>query len=127
MFQKLADVFVNKLRDPESTIPTGKSSKAKKKCNHRLRRLVGARLLPFVGDLALLAKSFATAMELQYVTFALLDDLGLSVHPTKGYHTATQVGDNLDMTLTTKKNDFCAPKAKLDNIAAASKQMMVRA
>ena len=28
VFQKLTDVFVNKLRDPESTTPAGKTNKA---------------------------------------------------------------------------------------------------
>jgi hypothetical protein len=45
-------------------------------------------LLPFVDDFALFARSFAAAMELKDVTFALLDKLGLNIHPTKGYHPA---------------------------------------
>ncbi len=46
-------------------------------------------LLSFVDDFALIARSFVAAMELKDVTFALLDDLGLSIHSTKGYHAAT--------------------------------------
>ena len=44
-------------------------------------------MLPFVDDFALFARSFSAAMELKDVMFALLDDIGLSIHPTKGYHT----------------------------------------
>jgi hypothetical protein len=40
-------------------------------------------LLPFVDDFALFAKSFEAAMRLKEVTFALLNDLGLHIHPTK--------------------------------------------
>ena len=69
VIQKLTDVFVNKLRDPESTTtPAGNTSKAKKKWICRRRRLTGARLLPFVDDFTLFAKSFAAAMELKDVT-----------------------------------------------------------
>ena len=127
VFQKLTDVFVNKLRDPVSTTPAKKTSKAKKRKIRRQRRLAGFRLLPFLDDFALTAKSFAAAMELKDVAFALLDDLGLSIHPTKGYHTATQVGNHLGMPIDNKENEFRAPKAKLDNIATVAKQLLVRA
>ena len=89
VFQKLTDVFVNDLRDPESTTASGKTSKSKKRWIRRRRRLTGARLLPFVDDFALFAKSSEAPMELKDVTFALLGHLGLNIHPTKGYHTAT--------------------------------------
>jgi hypothetical protein len=125
VFQKLTYVFVDKLRDPESTTLTGKKSKAKKKWTRRQRRLMGAMLLPFVDDFALFAKSFAAARELKEVTFVLLDDLGLCIHPTKGYHTATQMGDHLGKTIDLKQNEFRAPKAKLDNIASAAKHLLI--
>jgi hypothetical protein len=99
VFQKLTDVFVNKLRDPEATFKIGKTSKSKKRWISRRRRLTGARLLPFVVDFTMFAKSFAAAMELKDVTFFLLNGLGLHIHPTKGHHIATQVGDHLGMTL----------------------------
>jgi len=52
----------------------------------------------------------------------------LSIHPTKGYPTkATREGDHIGMILDTKKNKFRAPKAKLDNIAAAAQHFLVRA
>ena len=80
-----------------------------------------------MDDFALFAKSFATAMELKDVTFTLLEDLGLNIHPTKGYHTAIQYGEHLGMVIDTKKIEFRAPKSKLDNIATAAKQLLVRA
>jgi hypothetical protein len=126
VFQKLTDVFVNKLRDPDSAESTGKTSKSKKRWIRRRRRLSGARLLPFVDDFALFAKSFDAAMELKEVTFSLLGDLGLNIHPTKGYHTAVQVGDHLGMTLDLEKSEFRAPQAKLKSIAALAKELLVR-
>ncbi len=51
--------------------------------------------------------------------------MGLHIHPTKGYHTAIQVGDHLGMTLDLK-NEFRAPEAKLNNIATLAKQLLVR-
>ena len=88
VFQKLTDVFVDKLRDPDSTTSTGKTSKSKKRWIRRRRRLSGAKLLTFVDDCALFSKSFDAAMRLKELTFALLTDLGLHIHPTKGYYTA---------------------------------------
>ena len=60
-------------------------------------------------------------MEQKDVTFTLLDDLSLNIHPTKGYHTAIQDGEHLGMVINTKKSEFRAPKSKLDSIAAAAK------
>ena len=84
-------------------------------------------LLLFVDKSALFAKSFEVAMELKDVTFALLDDLGMNIHPTKGCHTTIREGDHLGMTIDTKKNEFRAPKTKRDNIASAAKRLLVRA
>ena len=126
VFQKLMDVFIDKLRDPDSTEYTGKTSKSKKRWIRRRRRLTGARLLPFVDDFTLFAKSFDAAMKLKESTFALFTDLGLYIHPTNGYHTAVQVGDHLGMTLDQEKSEFRAPQAKLNIIAALAKQLLVR-
>ncbi len=41
-------------------------------------------LLPFVDDFAVFAKSFDAATKFKEVTFALLTDRGLHIHPTKG-------------------------------------------
>ena len=57
VFQKLTDGVVNKRRDPEPTTTTGKS-KSEKNWIRRRRRLAGAKLLPFVDDFAIFAKSF---------------------------------------------------------------------
>ncbi len=56
-----------------------------------------------MDDFALFAKSFEAALERKDVTFALLGELGLNIHPPKGYHIATQVGDHLGMTIDMKK------------------------
>ena len=111
VFQKLLGVFVNEMRDPETTTTTGKS-KSENKWIRRRRRLKGARLLQFVDDFAIFAKTFNAAMKLKELTFALLKVLGLHIHPDKGYHTATQVGEHLEMTIDMKDNVFRAPLDK---------------
>jgi hypothetical protein len=126
VFQKLTDVFVNMLRDPYTSTGCGKTSKSKRRWVRRRRRLSGARLLPFVDDFALFAKSYDEAYAPKETTFALLGDLGLSIHPTKGHHTPTQVGDHLGMTLDFEAGVFRAPKKKLDDISALAKQLLVR-
>ena len=116
-FQKLTGVFVNKLRDPEATARPGRlpkcSAKAKKKwpCRRRLRS--GARLIPFVDDFAVFANSFDEIMRRKNETFALVNNLGLSIHPTKGCHIATQVGEHLGMEMDCEKGVFRAPVKKL--------------
>ncbi len=65
-------------------------------------------------------------MKLKEVTLALLTDLGLHIHPTKGYHTLVQVEDHLGMTLDLEKSEFRAPQAKLISITTLSKQLLVR-
>ncbi len=55
-----------------------------------------------------------------------MDDLGLQIHPTKGYHTPVQVGDHLGRTIVMKKNEFRALQAKLVNISALAKELLVR-
>ncbi len=80
-----------------------------------------------MDDFALFAKSFASAMKLKEVTFSLLNDIGLDIHPTKGHHIATRVGDHLGMTLDFERGLFVAPKPKLDSIAAMAKQLLVKA
>ncbi len=65
VFLKLTDVFVNKLRDPESSATIEKISKFGKRWIHRRRRLAKAELLPFVDGIALFAKSFIASMVLK--------------------------------------------------------------
>jgi hypothetical protein len=61
-YQKFADVFVNKLRDPEATARPSRlpnlSAKAKKKGLRRRRLGTGARHLPFVDDFGVFANGF---------------------------------------------------------------------
>ena len=49
----------------------------------------GARLLPSVDYFAVFANGFDETMRRKNESFALVNSLGLSIHPTKGYHTAT--------------------------------------
>ncbi len=83
VFQKLTDVFVNKLRDPEATATRDKTSKAKKRWIRRRRRQAGARLLLFVDDFAIFAKAFDSAMKLKVTTFALLGRFGTAGTPNE--------------------------------------------
>jgi hypothetical protein len=91
-FQKFTDVFVNKLRDPEASARPGLlptlSALAKKKWLRRRRMLTGTQLLPFVNDFAVFANGFDETTRRKNETFAIVSNLGLNIHPTKGYHTA---------------------------------------
>ncbi len=60
-------------------------------------------------------------------TFALLDNLGLKVHPTKGYFLPVLVGGHFGMTLDLAKGEFRAPIAKLKIIVVLAKTLLCRA
>ncbi len=93
IFQKITDEYVNKLRDLEAIARPNRlpnlSSKAKEKCLRRRRLRTGARHLPFVDDFAVFASGFDETMCRKDETFALVNSLGLNIHPTNGYHTNT--------------------------------------
>jgi hypothetical protein len=60
-------------------------------------------------------------LKLKETTFKLLDDLGLKVHPTKGFFYATKSGEHLGMVLEYVLGEFRARAAKLKSIAAPAK------
>ena len=60
-------------------------------------------------------------------TFKMLSDVGLKVHPTKGYFLPTQVGEHLSMVLDNVLGEFRAPTAKLKSIASLSKSLLCKA
>ncbi len=117
-FQKFKNVFVNKLRDPKPSARPDRlpnlAVKAKKKWLLRRRLLTGDRLLPFEDDFAIFAIGFNETIRRKNETFALVKIFGLSMHPTKGIHTATQVGEHLEMEMNFEKGVFRrAPVKKL--------------
>ena len=57
-------------------------------------------------------------------TFALVNTLGLNIHPTKGYHTTTQVGEHLGMEMDFEKVVFRAPIKKLRDISMFAKILL---
>jgi len=65
----------------------------------RRKRLTGARLLPSVDDFAMFADGFDATMLLKDKTFSRVLPMGLYIYETKRHHVATQVGDNMCMTL----------------------------
>ncbi len=84
----------------------------------------GARLLPFVDDFAVFSSGFDETMRRKNETFALVNSLGLSIHPTKGNHTATQVGEHLGMEMDFMKGIFRAPVKKLRDISVLAKNLL---
>ena len=156
-FQKLTDVFINYLRDPDSTESKSVepkenksnksekrvaksnrpkenkpalriSSKAKRRAARRTRlRQVGARLLPFVDDFAMFETSPDLAVARRDSTFALLDSLGLEVHPSKGHHTPTQIGDHLGINLDFVEGVFRAPAGKLASLSRLATNLLCSA
>jgi hypothetical protein len=61
--------------------------------------LTGTRLLPFVDNFAFFANGFDETTRRNNETFALVNSLGLTIHLTKGYHTATHVGEQLGIEM----------------------------
>jgi hypothetical protein len=86
--------------------------------------LTGARLLPFVDDFAMFAHGYDNTPTLKERT---CEDLGLKVHPTKGYFLPTQVGEHLGMVLDYVLGEFRAPTAKLKSVAILAKSLFCKA
>ena len=98
-FQKITNVLVRKLRYPGTIACPGcllkVSAKAKKKWHRPRRMRTGARFLPFVADFVVFVNGFDETMRRKDETFEHWKNIGLNIHLTKGYHTATQVGEHL--------------------------------
>jgi hypothetical protein len=58
-----------------------------------------------VDNFAVFANGFDETIRRKDETFALVNSLGLNIHPTKGYHTATQVGEHLGMEMDFEQGD----------------------
>ena len=88
--------------------------------------LTGARLLPILDDFAMFAHGYDNTLLLKERTFKLLSDLGLNVHPTRGYFLPTQVGEHLGMVLDYVLGEYRAPTAKLKSIASLAKSLLYK-
>ena len=120
-----------KLRDPEAIARPGRlpnlSAKAKKKWLRRRRMLMGTRLLSFVDDFVVFANGFHETIFRKDETFPLVNSLGLNIHPTKGYHTATHVGEHLGIKMKFEHGIFRAPVRKLKDISLFAKNILCTA
>jgi hypothetical protein len=127
-FQKFTDMFVNQLRDPDATARPGRfpnlSAKAKQNWLRRRRMRTGAWLLPFVDDFAVFENGFDETMRRKNETFALVNSLGLNIHPAKGYHTTTQVGEHLGMEMNFEEAVLRAPVKKLRDMSMFAKKLI---
>ena len=134
VFHTFTYTFIKHLRDPEAATGTAAegppdqiSGKARRRWFRRRRRRTGARLLPFVDDFALFESSLPACVERQVQVFALLDDLGLKIHPNKGYHTPVQAGLHLGLEIDFAQGVFRAPASKLAKISTLAKQLLCSA
>ncbi len=80
-----------------------------------------------MNDFTIFAESCDKALVLATSVFALLDRLGLKIHPTKGHFLPTMARDHLGMTLDFEKGEFRAPTSKLKSVAVLAKTMLCRA
>jgi hypothetical protein len=80
-----------------------------------------------VNDFAVFVNGFDDTMRRKNETFALTNSLGLNIHPCKGYHTTTHVGEHLGMEMDFKKGIFRAPVKKLRDISVLAKNLMCTA
>ena len=133
IFQAFTNAFIRHLRDPEAASapeegpPEQISRKARRRWFRHRRRRTGARLLPFADDFALFESSAEACLERKTQTFALLSDLGLDIHPNKGYHTPVQVGEHLGLEIDFVQGVFRAPQQKLAKISILAKQLLCTA
>jgi hypothetical protein len=126
-FQHLTYTFVKHFRRPTGVPPTQLRGKAARRWLSQRTRSHGIRLLPFVDDFAVFQESYQQALLLKERVFSTLHRLGLSIHPTKGYHDPVQIGDHLGLTVDLQNGEFRAPTSKLTAIAALAKTLLYKA
>ena len=134
VFNQFTYTFIKHLRDPEAASgiaaegpPEQISKKARRRWFRRRRCRTGARLLPFADDFALFESSREACEERRDQTFSLLTDLGLDIHPSKGYHSPVQVGEHLGLEIDFVHGVFRAPAQKLAKISILAKQLLCSA
>lgn len=71
--------------------------------------------------------SYQAAVSLRGVVFSTLEDLGMALHPSKGFHDPVQSGEHLDLVIDLHKGKFRAPVAKLLSIARLAKSLLYKA
>ena len=89
--------------------------------------LTKAKLLPFVDDFPVFASGFNETIRRKDGTFALVNSLGLNIHPTKGYYTVTHVVEHLGMEMDFEHGVFRAPVKKLTDIYVLAKNILYTA
>jgi len=72
-------------------------------------------------------ETYDKTLRLATFTFALLANIGLKVHPTKGHFLPVLVGEHFGMILNFDKGIFRASTAKLKSIAVLAKTLLRRA
>ncbi len=78
-----------------------------------------------MDDFAVFAKGFDEIMRRKDEAFALVNSLGLTIHPIKSYYTATQMGEHLGMEMDFEHGVFRAPVKKLKDISAIRQKIIV--
>ena len=128
-FQQLTYTFVRHFRRPTGCPPTQLRGKAARRWLSRrtLHDHYGMRLLPFVDDFAVFASSCQAAVSLRERVFSTLKNLGMSIHPSKGFHDPVQSGEHLGLVIDLQHGEFRAPQAKLLAIAGLSKALLYKA
>jgi hypothetical protein len=89
--------------------------------------LTETRLHPFVDDFAVFANGFDENTRRKNETFAFVNVLGMNIHSTKGYHTATQVGEHIRLEMDFELGVFWAPVKKLKDISVFAKNILCTA
>lgn len=123
-FGQLTSTFVRYFRRPVGCPPAHLHGKSARRW---VTRHQGARLLPFVDDFAAFRESFLSACLMRDRIFTTLDDLGLEIHPTKGFHEPVQVGEHLGLIVDSQQGEFRAPEAKLSALSSLAKTLLFKA
>jgi hypothetical protein len=86
------------------------------------------RLLPYMDDFILFAPTRAKALQARARVQAVLDDLGLSRHPSKGQWDPTQRLDHLGICISLEKTAmFFVPVGRLEKIRKMAHALICRA
>lgn len=130
VFHQFCHTFVRHFRSPEQAPKSTSSRRVRSTTTTRARprgRKKGVRLLPFVDDFAFFASSAEEATELRAYVVSTLMQLGLQLHPDKGYQEPVQIGDHLGLTIDLERGEFRAPVEKLQQLSRLAGDLLRQA
>ena len=122
IFCKTMRTMVQELRAPEA--PKTHEIRRGKRNRFKLSEKRGMRVLPYMDDFLILARSRREALRCQHRAQQVLDKLGLRRNPKKGQWEPTQRIEHLGLEVDTVKGLFRVPDSRMQKISALAKQII---